>query len=210
MRQVRFPNWPRCAKRSRSSAAEPPSTRRRCRGESTDFPTMDSVVGEGRDFMRGRVSDPRMGIVRRGHLRSIAQRGHQQRGACLPLGAVVGASSCAAQGLAGASERSFGARGASRLEPRRLGSRRARSRNFPECLILLNNSRYCYNVTQTGPGPSPADILPQTEATGPRPADEGQPPQENEDARLGLKDLRYCAHASPLISQGGAGPSRQL
>jgi hypothetical protein len=27
--------------------------------------------------------------------------------------------------------------------------------------------------------------------------------QENEDAWLSLKDLRYCAHASPLISQGG-------
>ena len=35
-------------------------------------PTMDSVVGEGRDFVRGRAS--------------IAQRGYQQCGACLLLG----------------------------------------------------------------------------------------------------------------------------
>jgi hypothetical protein len=41
-----LPKWPRCAKRSRSSAAEPPSTRQRCRGELTDFP--DDGLGRRR------------------------------------------------------------------------------------------------------------------------------------------------------------------
>jgi len=51
-----LPKWPRCAKCSRSSAAEPSSTR--AAASQLISPTMDSVVGEGRDLMRGRASDP--------------------------------------------------------------------------------------------------------------------------------------------------------